>query len=101
MPSIPIESSSFRGTRALTWLAGAALTAVVGLAPVAAQTREDVDRYAAQSQARAAHARDNGYFDKSIVPVKDLNGVTVLDHDELIRPTTEEGLAKLNPSFAM
>ena len=64
-------------------------------------SREDVDRYAAQSQARAAHARDNGYFDKSLVPVKDLNGVTVLDHDELIRPTTEEGLAKLNPSFAM
>jgi len=64
-------------------------------------TRQDVDRYAAQSQARAAHARDNGYFDKSIVPVKDLNGVVVLDHDELIRPTTEESLAKLNPSFAM
>ena len=64
-------------------------------------TREDVDRYAAQSQARAAHARDNGYFAKSLVPVKDLNGVTILDHDELIRPTTEEGLAKLNPSFSM
>ncbi|MEH6591826.1 MAG: acetyl-CoA C-acetyltransferase [Halioglobus sp.] len=64
-------------------------------------TRADADRYAAQSQARAAHARDNGYFDKSIVPVTDLNGVVVLDHDELIRPTTEEGLAKLNPSFAM
>jgi acetyl-CoA C-acetyltransferase len=64
-------------------------------------TREDVDRYAAQSQARAAHARDNGYFDKSLVPVKDINGVTVLDHDELIRPTTAEGLGKLNPSFSM
>ncbi len=64
-------------------------------------TREDVDRYACESQRRAAHARDNGYFDKSIVPVKDLNGVTVLDHDELIRPTNVEGLAKLNPSFAM
>jgi acetyl-CoA C-acetyltransferase len=60
-----------------------------------------VDRYACQSQARAAHARDNGYFDKSLVPVKDLNGVTVLAHDELIRPTTPEGLAKLNPSFTM
>ncbi|MEH6583992.1 MAG: acetyl-CoA C-acetyltransferase [Halioglobus sp.] len=64
-------------------------------------SREDVDRYAAQSQARAAHARDNGYFDKSIVPVKDLNGVTILDHDELIRPTTVESLAKLKPSFSM
>jgi acetyl-CoA C-acetyltransferase len=64
-------------------------------------TRADVDRYASQSQARAAHARDNGYFDKSLVPVKDLNGVTILGHDELIRPTTQEGLAKLNPSFTM
>ncbi|MDG1945549.1 MAG: acetyl-CoA C-acetyltransferase [Halioglobus sp.] len=64
-------------------------------------TREDVDRYACQSQARAAHARDNGYFDRSLVPVRDLNGVTVLDHDELIRPTTVEGLANLNPSFTM
>ena len=64
-------------------------------------TREDVDRYACQSQQRAAHARDSGYFDKSLVSVKDLNGVTVLDHDELIRPTTMEGLARLNPSFTM
>lgn len=64
-------------------------------------TREDVDRYACESQRRAAHARDNGYFDKSIIPVRDLNGVTVLGHDELIRPTTAEGLAKLNPSFTM
>ena len=63
--------------------------------------RDDVDRYACQSQARAAHARDNGYFDKSLVPVKDLNGVVVLSHDELMRPTTQEGLAKLSPSFAM
>ncbi|MEH6569253.1 MAG: acetyl-CoA C-acetyltransferase [Halioglobus sp.] len=64
-------------------------------------SRDDVDTYACQSQARAAHARDNGYFDKSIVPVTDLNGVTILDHDELIRPTTAAGLAKLNPSFSM
>jgi len=64
-------------------------------------SREDVDAYACQSQQRAAHARDNGYFDKSMVPVKDLNGVTVLDHDELIRPTTVDGLAKLKPSFTM
>jgi len=64
-------------------------------------SREDVDRYACESQRRAAHARDNGYFDKSIVPVTDMNGVTILDHDELIRPTTVEGLAKLKPSFTM
>jgi len=53
------------------------------------------------SQQRAARARDNGYFENSLVPVKDLNGVTILDHDELIRPTTMDGLAKLNPSFSM
>jgi len=64
-------------------------------------TREDVDRYAVQSQQRAANARDNGYFDRSIVPVKDLNGVTILDHDELIRPTDLEGLARLKPSFTL
>ena len=64
-------------------------------------SREDVDRYACESQRRAAHARNNGYFDKSIVPVKDLNGVTVLDHDELIRSTDMDGLAKLKPSFTM
>ena len=65
-------------------------------------SREDVDAYAVQSQQRAAHARDNGYFAKSIVPVKDMNGVTILDHDEFIRGnTTVEGLAGLNPSFKM
>jgi len=64
-------------------------------------SREDVDRYACESQRRGAHARDNGYFDQSIVPVKDLNGVTVLDHDELLRPTDMDGLAKLKPSFTM
>jgi len=64
-------------------------------------SREDVDRYACESQRRGAHARDNGYFDQSIVPVKDFNGVTVLDHDELLRPTDMDGLAKLKPSFTM
>ena len=64
-------------------------------------SREDVDRYACMSQQRAAHARDNGYFDKSIVPVRDLNGGTVLAEDELIRPTDMDGLARLKPSFTM
>ena len=65
-------------------------------------SREDVDRYAVMSQQRAAHARDNGYFNNSIVPVKDMNGVTILDHDEFIRPDTSmEALAKLKPSFKM
>lgn len=64
-------------------------------------SREDVDRYAVMSQQRAAHARDNGYF-KSLVPVVDMNGVTILDHDEFIRPgTSMEALAGLNPSFKM
>jgi acetyl-CoA C-acetyltransferase len=63
--------------------------------------REDVDRYAAQSQHRAAHARDNGYF-TSLVPVTDMNGLTILSHDELIRgDTTAAGLASLQPSFQM
>ena len=64
-------------------------------------TRDDVDAYAAESNHRAAKAWANGYFAKSVIPVKDLNGVTILDHDELIRPdTTPEGLAGLKPSFA-
>ena len=64
-------------------------------------SREDCDRYAVMSQERAANARDNGYF-KSLVPVVDMNGVTILDNDEFIRPGTNmEGLGKLNPSFKM
>jgi acetyl-CoA C-acetyltransferase len=54
-----------------------------------------------RSQDLAAKATTGGYFAKSIVPVKDINGLTVLDHDEHMRPgTTLEDLAKLNPSFA-
>ena len=65
-------------------------------------SREDVDRYALESQRRAAQARANGYFQRSIVPVRDMNGLTILDHDELIRPeTTLEGLGKLSPAFQM
>ena len=64
-------------------------------------SRDDVDAYAAESNHRAAKAWANGYFASSVIPVKDLNGVTILDHDELIRPdTTPEGLAGLKPSFA-
>ncbi len=62
--------------------------------------REEVDAYAAESHHRAAKAWANGYFADSVVPVKDLNGLTVLDHDELVRPDTSvEGLAGLRPSF--
>ena len=63
-------------------------------------TRADVDAFAAESQARAAKAWANGYFAGSIVPVSDLNGTIVLDHDELVRPdTTVDTLAKLPASF--
>ena len=65
-------------------------------------SREDVDRYAVESQRRAAFARDNGYFDKSVVPVVDSNGLTILEKDDFIKPdTTLEGLAGLRASFEM
>ncbi|CAA0081704.1 Putative acyltransferase [Zhongshania aliphaticivorans] len=65
-------------------------------------SREDVDAFALESQRRAAHARDNGYFDKSVLPVKDLNGLTILERDDFIKPdSTMEGLAKLKASFEM
>jgi acetyl-CoA C-acetyltransferase len=71
------------------------------IATLGGWTREDVDAYAVESQARAAKAQANGYFDRSLVPVKDMNGLTVLDKDEFIRPgTTVESLAGLKPSFA-
>ncbi|MFG1891192.1 acetyl-CoA C-acetyltransferase [Micromonospora sp. NPDC049051] len=63
--------------------------------------RDVVDGYALQSQARAAKAWANGYFNRSVVPVRDRNGLVVLDRDEHIRPdSTAEGLAALRPSFA-
>lgn len=65
-------------------------------------SREDVDAYATESQRRAAHARDSGYFDGSVVPVLDENGLTILGRDDFIKPgTTVETLGQLNPSFAM
>ncbi len=65
-------------------------------------SREDVDRFALQSQQRAAYAREQGYFDRSLVPVRDASGLTILAEDEFIRPnTTMEGLGNLNPAFAM
>jgi acetyl-CoA C-acetyltransferase len=63
-------------------------------------TRHDVDAFAAQSHARAAKAQAAGHFSKSVIPVKDINGLVVLGHDETIRPgTTVETLASLKPSF--
>ncbi len=71
------------------------------IATIEGFSRSDVDAFAAESQARAAKAQANGYFEHSVVPVRDLNGITVLDKDEFIRPgTTVESLAGLKPSFA-
>ncbi|PKQ02642.1 MAG: acetyl-CoA C-acyltransferase, partial [Alphaproteobacteria bacterium HGW-Alphaproteobacteria-11] len=64
-------------------------------------TRTDVDAYAVESQKRAKNAWDKGYFAKSVIPVKDINGLTILDHDEHMRPeATMQSLAALQPSFA-
>jgi acetyl-CoA C-acetyltransferase len=63
-------------------------------------SRADVDRFALESQRKATKARDAGYYSKTLVPVKDVNGLTVLDHDEYIRSdATMEGLGALKPSF--
>ncbi|EOQ66436.1 hypothetical protein F931_03449 [Acinetobacter pittii ANC 4050] len=65
-------------------------------------SREDVDNFAVKSQQKAAAAQSNGYFNHSVVPVKDHAGVVILDKDEFIKGnTTLEGLTKLNPSFEM
>ncbi|MBW1907723.1 MAG: acetyl-CoA acetyltransferase [Deltaproteobacteria bacterium] len=65
-------------------------------------SRHDVDAFAVESQKRGAAAWEGGYFSKSIVPVKDAVGVTMLDRDEHMRPgTTVEDLAQLKPSFEM
>ena len=63
-------------------------------------SREDVDAFALESQRRASQARDRGYFDRSVVPVKDVNGLTILERDDFIKPeTTMEGLRNLRASF--
>ncbi|WP_119966186.1 acetyl-CoA C-acetyltransferase [Simplicispira lacusdiani] len=64
--------------------------------------RADLDGFAAESHRRAAQAQAEGRFARSIVPVKDINGLVMLDRDETVRPgTSVESLAKLNPSFEM
>ncbi len=71
------------------------------IATIEGFSREDVDAYAVLSQQRSAAAWSAGNFAKSVVPVKDRNGVTLLDHDEHMRPdTTMDTLAALRPSFA-
>ena len=65
-------------------------------------SRDDVDAYAVESQKRAGKAWEKGCFKNSVIPVKDQNGLTILDRDEHMRPTTDmQSLAALNPSFVM
>lgn len=71
------------------------------IATVEGFPREDVDAYAVRSQQRAARAWSGGHFAKSVVAVRDRNGVVVLSQDEHMRPeTTVEALGALKPSFA-
>ena len=70
------------------------------IATIEGFSREQVDAYALQSQNRAASAQRNGYFSKSIVEIKDRTGLTILNHDEHVRPdSTFEALSQLSPSF--
>jgi acetyl-CoA C-acetyltransferase len=63
-------------------------------------SRDDVDAYAVESQKRTAQAWDDGRFKHSVVPVRDVNGLTILAKDEHMRPgTTMQSLAQLEPSF--
>lgn len=65
-------------------------------------SRDDVDAYAVESQKRAAKSWEEKRFAKSILPIKDVIGETVLDHDELMRPETDmQSLGSLNPAFQM
>eukprot|EP01132_Coremiostelium_polycephalum_P018123 gene18123-21623_t len=65
-------------------------------------TRQDVDAFALHSQQKAARARSDGSFNKSLIAVQDQNGIVLLDQDEFIRAdSTLEGLGKLKPSFEM
>ena len=72
------------------------------IASIDGYSREDVDTIAQNSQQKAAAAQAAGYFNRSIVPIKDKAGVTILAEDEFIKAhTTVQSLAKLNPSFAL
>jgi len=65
-------------------------------------SRDDVDAYAIESQKRAAQSWKEGRFAKTVTPVRDVNGVTILDHDEHMRPDANmQSLASLKPSFTM
>ncbi len=70
------------------------------IATIEGYDRERVDQYAVQSQQRAVHALREGYFDNSVIPIHDQNGILVLEKDEYLRPATSmENLAQLTPAF--
>jgi acetyl-CoA C-acetyltransferase len=63
--------------------------------------RAQLDEYALSSQRRAHHAQQNGYYDASVIPIHDRNGLLILDKDEYLRPdTTIDTLSKLRPAFS-
>ncbi|HCI99023.1 MAG TPA: acetyl-CoA C-acetyltransferase, partial [Sulfitobacter sp.] len=63
-------------------------------------TRDEADKLAMQSQQRAKKAWDEGRFDKSVIEIKDQNGLSILSHDEYMRPQTDmQSLGSLNPAF--
>jgi acetyl-CoA C-acetyltransferase len=65
-------------------------------------TRDQADALAVESQRRAKQAWDEGRFDKSVITVRDQNGLPLLDHDEYMRPQSDmQSLGALNPAFQM
>jgi acetyl-CoA C-acetyltransferase len=72
------------------------------IATIYGYSRDDVDAYSVESQKRAAKAWEEKRFAKSILPIKDVIGETILDHDELMRPETDmQSLGALQPAFQM
>ena len=71
------------------------------IATIDGYSREDVDAFAVESQLRAAHARENGWFDRSVVPVRDESGLVIQQRDDFIKPGTDmQKLGALKASFA-
>jgi len=104
MSRVPMGSDGAAGLDPMRAYSSHAVPQGIGadlIATLEGFTRETVDAYAVESQARAAKAWANGLFARSVVAVTDQNGLVVLDHDELMRPdTTLESLAALTPAFA-
>ena len=70
------------------------------IASIDGYSREDVDAFAVESQRRAAHARDNGWFDGSVIPVQDESGLVIQQRDDFIKPDTDmQKLGALKASF--